>query len=205
MNQRLYLTRDGRIVARPASRDVFAGSDFGDDDGLGDDDDLGDDETGDDDLDGDFDGDFDGDDETGDDDDLGARKRRRAKRGSKRRPGVGWAKTALVGTTGSISAAATVTIRPQFNFKASDIAITSSSASSTASVTSVLFGDRTIWSNSTGLPISILGPTSFLRNLIKGSRIRGGLDIAVAITPGGTETVTVSVIGFKQTTGRCSR
>ena len=221
MRRNLYLTRDGRLVTRH-------GNTFGevDSDDVGDDDDFGDDDFGDDDL-GEADADDlgDDDDDVGDDeDDFGLspkqRKARRLRRRSPRlspragrlapvarkRPGIAWAKVPIVvADAATASGARTLSATPQFNFKATDIVATSSSglASTTGSLTSVTFGDREVWRNSTGVPLALLDPTSFLRNFIKGNRIRGGFTVAIGVTSTGTEILTITLIGFKQTTGRC--
>ncbi|MFH1468640.1 MAG: hypothetical protein ABIO70_29895, partial [Pseudomonadota bacterium] len=158
--------------------------DFGDDD-VGDDDDLGEDDLGE-------------DDDLGDDEELGEdfagprRRRRKARRQAKRmarkarrqarrgrgRSNVKWGMTAVGGVqTVSEAGAATVKIRLQHDFKASDVTFTGSASGAT--VTSIFFGDRVVWSNSDGIDVSVFASNSFMRGLLRGQSLRAGLDITV--------------------------
>lgn len=119
----------------------------------------------------------------------------------------------------------TITIRPQFDFIARDaslnctatIGVAGSAGTnltlSSLGVTSVMFGDRVMWQNTTPIPLAVITATGFVRNLLRAGRIQGGLDITVTIeqtvasTDAGaqstTYTTTLTVSGFKIPTGRC--
>lgn len=119
-----------------------------------------------------------------------------------RRPSGGkWQKTLLTGTSGALGSGAqfNVNIRPQFDFVAQDFTVTGAAASNHV-VTSVIFGDFVVWNNAVGVPQATLLPNSFIRGLVKGAKLRGGLDIQVAGTTGTADTVTVTVIGLKPQT-----
>ena len=200
--------------------DDLDGDDYGDDD-LGDDD-LGDDDLGDDDL-----GDDDlGDDDLGDDeaaaDDLGdevagprRRRRRKARRTARRsrrqsrrdtrqgRNKVKWGKTALAGesnTPASSGDAITITIRPQHWFKATDITFTGDTS---AKIDTIFFGEKPVWNNSSGVPVSVFSSTGMLRGLLSGQKIRPGLDIIIKGTAGSTTATTATLIGFKPMNKTC--
>ena len=195
----------------------FDGDDFGDDFG---------------DFDGDFDGDIEGD-ELGDfdGDDFGADGRRRRKRlrrklgrlnrreervkrkirQSRRKHGlpvrrrkkkVHWGMTAVSGTqTTDLPGGTSVKIRLQHDFRAQDITFTGSAAG--AKVTSIFFGDRSVWSSSEGIDVTVFGSTSFLRGLLKGQSLKAGLDITVngTMTTGGAFAVTL--VGSKPVMPHC--
>lgn len=191
------------------------GDDYGDDD-LGDDD-LGDDDLGDDDL---------GDDDLGDDeaaaDDLGdevagprRRRRRQARRQARRsrrqarrsarqgRNKVKWGKTALAGesnTPASAGDAITITIRPQHWFKATDITFTGDTS---AKIDTIFFGEKPVWNNASGVPVSVFSATGMLRGLLAGQKIRPGLDIIIKGTSGSTTATTATLIGFKPMNKTC--
>ena len=189
----------------------FSGVDFGEDDFDGDDDDFGDD-------------DLEGDDELGDDDDFGARGKRRRRRLNRRlgrlnkresrvrrklgkgRSGgkkkVTWGMTAVGGTdTLAAAGAASIKVRLQHHFKATDITFTGSAAG--AKVTSIFFGDRVVWSNSDGIDVSVFASTGFLRGLLKGQSLRAGLDITVNGSLTGAGDFAVTLIGQKPTNQNC--
>lgn len=183
--------------------------DFGDED-LGDEDELGDD------------------DELGEDEDFGdasarrsRRKRRKARREGRqeerqderdgrrdRRRGeednaVTWAKTALAGesnTPASSGDPITITIRPQHWFKAMDITF---SGDSSAKIDSIFFGEKPVWNNSTGVPVSVFSSTGMLRGLLAGQKIRPGLDIVIKGTAGSTSATTATLIGYKPINQDC--
>lgn len=200
--------------------DDFGDDEYGDDD-LGDDDfgddDLGDDDLGDDDL---------GDDDLGDDeaaaDDFGdevagprRRRRRRSRRQARqarrksrrdRRQGrnkVKWGKTALAGesnTPASSGDAITITIRPQHWFKATDITFTGDTS---AKIDTIFFGEKPVWNNASGVPVSVFSSTGMLRGLLAGQKIRPGLDIIIKGTAGSTTATTATLIGYKPINKTC--
>jgi hypothetical protein len=197
------------------------GDDYGDDD-LGDDD-LGEEDDEEFEDDEDFEGDDDlGDDETGDDetgDELGddfagprrlnrrkkrlerrleridrklGRKQRRRGRKSK----MTWGMTAVGGVdTVSEEGAATVKIRLQHHFRAEDVTFTGSASGAT--VTSIFFGDRVVWSNSDGIDVSVFASNSFMRGLLRGQSLRAGLDITVNGNMPSAGNFSVTIIGKK--------
>lgn len=211
--------RNGELVvdADTLRRTSFAGEepddDFGDEDFEGDDDfgEEDDEQVG---ADSDIEGDIEG-------DEVGRQRRRRKKnrkgqRGRSQhtpRPQHGrkqtvqhnnasWGMTAVSGTTALTAAgAASVTIRLQHHFKAKDI--TFEGSGSGAKVTSIFFGDRAVWSNSAGIPVSVFGSSSFMRNLLKGQSMHAGLDIVVngALKEAGDFAVTI--LGFKPVDVHC--
>jgi hypothetical protein len=218
--------RTGAIVVDTDTirRGGFAGEDFGDDDDDWDDDDtteeddFGDDDLGDDDL---------GDDDVGDDDvgEFGGprRKRRRLKKRlgrvnrredrirekladiaprRRKEKRMTWGMTAVSGTQNlGAAGSAAVKIRLQHDFRAQDITFTGSAAG--AKVTSIFFGDRSVWSSSDGIDVTVFGSTSFLRGLLKGQSIRAGLDITVNGTLTGSGDFAVTIIGSKPVDPRC--
>lgn len=216
--------RTGAIVVDTDTirRGGFAGEDFGDDE----------DEDWEDDDDDPTDDDFEGEDDLGDDDlgedDVGAfagprRKRRRIRRKlgrlnrregrlrdrladlapRRRKEGrVTWGMTAVSGTQAlGAAGAASVKMRLQHDFRAEDITFTGSAAG--AKVTSIFFADRSVWSSSDGIDVSVFGSTSFLRGLLKGQSITAGLDITVNGTLPGSGDFAVTVIGRKPVHPSC--
>lgn len=182
--------------------DLVLGEDFGDDE-LGDDelgeDELGEDELGDDEL---------GDDE--DDDDFGASRRRRrgsrrrrrlSKRGSSTSTGkkkmAKWGMTILsnsVTTSGTTSAS--LSFRLQHHFLAEDITAIGSTAG--ARITSIMFGDRVIWSVPGGAPVELFAVNGMVRKFLDNQRIPAGLDITVAGTVATAgDTLSITLVGRK--------
>ena len=183
--------------------------DYDDDEEFEGDDDMGDDDMGDDDF---------GDDETGDEelgDDfagprrLNRRKNRLEKRLSRidkrldrknrrrgRKSKMAWGMTAVGGIdTVTEEGAATVKIRLQHHFKAEDVTFTGSASGAT--VTSIFFGDRVVWSNSDGIDVSVFASNSFMRGLLRGQSLRAGLDITVNGAMPGAGNFSVTIIGKK--------
>ena len=180
----------------------------GDEDDVGDEEDVGDEDS----------------DETGDEDDLGdeeisgrrGRKRRKARRSKRktRREGrrtarqggdeVKWGKTALSGesnTPDDVGDQITITIRPQHWFKAQDITFTGDTS---AKIDTIFFGERPVWNNSSGVPVSVFSSTGMLRGLLAGQKIRPGLDIVIKGTAGtASTTTTATVIGYKPLNTSC--
>lgn len=185
--------------------DDLGDDDFGDDDLLGEDD-FGDDDIGDDDEVGDDD-----DDDVGDDE-VGASGRRRSRRqarrarrrsrksgsgtSSRRKKKVQWAKTILAKKQAPGSTSASVEFRLQHDFIAQDLTL--SGSTSGAVVTTVMFGDKVVFSNPDGVPAEVLGTSSFIRDLVKGQKLRAGLDIIVSGSVASpNDTFRVTITGFK--------
>jgi len=113
-----------------------------------------------------------------------------------------WGMTAVSGTQNlGAAGSAAVKIRLQHDFRAQDITFTGSAAG--AKVTSIFFGDRSVWSSSDGIDVTVFGSTSFLRGLLKGQSIRAGLDITVNGTLTGSGDFAVTIIGSKPVDPRC--
>jgi hypothetical protein len=207
--------------------DDYGDDDYGDDD-LGDEDDdtswpseFEDDDEGDDDLGDDLDGDDEaGDEELGDDfagprrtRRLSRRKRRLQRRMSRvdrklgrqrrgRKGKMNWGMTAVGGIdTVTEEGAATVKIRLQHHFRAEDVTFTGSLSGAT--VTSIFFGDRVVWSNSDGIDVSVFASNSFMRGLLRGQSLRAGLDITVNGNMPGAGNFSVTIIGKKPLGHRC--
>ena len=189
------------------------------------------DEAGEEDV-GDEDSDDDGEEDVGEEDDLGEeeedlgddeeisggrgkkrRKARRSKRKTRRkarrskRQGedqVEWGKTALSGESNTPTDAGdqiTITIRPQHWFKAKDITFTGDTS---AKIDTIFFGERPVWNNSSGVPVSVFSATGMLRGLLSGQKIRPGLDIVIKGTAGtASTTTTATVIGYKPLNTSC--
>ncbi len=159
-------------------------------------------------------------------DELGRRRRRRRRSRSKgrrrpvrrrrptrrRRPAVVVQKTILVGeakSPGATGGSATATIRPQFDFVAEDLTFAGSTGSTDGvwTISSINFGDRIIFSNSTGVPLAVFAAGNFLRGLVKGAAIKAGLDISVNADVAGATTVlavlTCTFTGLKRGTSGC--
>lgn len=194
--RRIYRDDNGRIYTE--SEDVeFGEDDFGDEDDMGEDDfgddDLGDDDLGDDDL---------GEDDLGDDD-LGAKKKkaRKPRGGSKiRRILMRGSITTNSGTNVFGGAgAATITITPQTWFLATDLIITTTVAAPTVldAVTSIIFGDRLVWNDPVGVPITAFAAGSQLRGVLRGHIARPNSNILVATTASAASTQIVTVFGRK--------
>ena len=156
-----------------------------------------------------------------DDDEFGKRRRRRrrrrrpgrrpVRRAARRKPAVVVQKTILAAQVqpGNLGAA-TLTIRPQFDFVAEDLTFAGSTGSTTGNwtITSINFGDRIIFSNATGVPLAVFAAGNFLRGLVKGAAIKAGLDISVNADLGGTAPVVAAQLtgtftGLKRGTSGC--
>lgn len=115
---------------------------------------------------------------------------------------VKWGMTA-VGGTNTLAAAgtATVRVRLQHHFKAEDV--TFSGSASGATVTSISFGDRPVWSNPDGIAVDAFAPTGMLRGILRGQNLRAGLDIVIngELTAAGTFAVTIT--GWKPVNQPC--
>ena len=218
---RVFKDEDGELVVDKTT--LRRRSEVSGDDDLGDED-VGDEDTDDDD---DDDDDLGEDEDLGDEDDLGdeevggrrskrrkaRRKTRRVKRRSNRqerredrRGGdeVKWGKTALSGesnTPDDVGDQITITIRPQHWFKAQDITFTGDTS---AKIDTIFLGERPVWNNSSGVPVSVFSSTGMLRGLLAGQKIRPGLDIVIKGTAGtASTTTTATVIGYKPLNTSC--
>jgi len=221
---------DAEAAVDEAGNVVFAGADY-DYDVMGDDDYLeGDIIEGDYlELEGDhdeeiegYDYDLEGDDYEIEGDEIGRRRRRR-RRGSRRnkrrskraaklrararkiappKPAVKkWVNTALTGSlTLAAAGSGSIQIRPQHDFKASDATFTGLAAST---ITAVRFGDRIVWSQTTGIDISVFAVSGFMRGFLKDHSLRGGLDVTIDVTLPGAGTVTAVLTGQKPAPTSC--
>jgi hypothetical protein len=130
------------------------------------------------------------------------RSRRKHGMPTRRKSPVKWGMTAVSGThTVEAAGGASVKIRLQHDFRAQDLTFTGSAAG--AKVTSIFFGDRSVWSSSEGIDVTVFGSTSFLRGLLKGQSLKAGLDITVngSMTTAGA--FTVALVGSKPVTPHC--
>ena len=98
-------------------------------------------------------------------------------------------------TTTAQAGAATINIRLQHDFKAEDITFNGSTAGTV--VNSIFFGDRHVWSSSTGVPVSVFDVGSFIRGFLEGQYCQGGLDIVVNGTLTGQGTFVATLMGKK--------
>ena len=130
-------------------------------------------------------------------------RRNRRKHGlTRRKKRVHWGMTAVSGTQEVYVAGGTsVKIRLQHDFRAEDITFTGSAAG--AKVTSIFFGDRSVWSSSEGIDVTVFGSTSFLRGLLKGQSLKAGLDITVNGTMTIAGAFAVTLVGRKPVTPHC--
>lgn len=91
----------------------------------------------------------------------------------------GWGMTAIGGSQTLPAAGPTsIRVRLQHDFRAEDITFTGSSPGAT--VTSIFFGDRVVWSASDGIDVSVFAANGFLRGLLKGQSIGAGLDVTIS-------------------------
>lgn len=73
-----------------------------------------------------------------------------------------------------------------------------------ASIKAISFGDYPVWEDAVGIPSNVASATGFLRGIVKGVKVRGGMDITVEANGGGT--LTAVFIGLKpQTPGIVDR
>ena len=113
-----------------------------------------------------------------------------------------WGMTAVSGTSNvDIVGGTSVKIRLQHDFRAQDITFTGSALG--AKVTSIFFGDRSVWSSSKGIDVTVFGSTSFLRGLLKGQSLKAGLDITVNGTMTIAGAFAVTLVGQKPVTPHC--
>ena len=118
----------------------------------------------------------------------------------------------LTGTSATVAAGQqTITIRPQFDFVAEDVTFDGSTAAKAGGAWTILairFGDRIIFNNTTGIPITTFAVASFIRGLVKGAAIAAGLDIQInanlsLATATTASTFQATFIGLKRGSSGC--
>ena len=110
----------------------------------------------------------------------------------------GWIGTAIGGSwTAGATGTQNITITPQHDFRGRNFKATGPSGSL---VNSIQFGDKLIWSSSTGIDVAFLGATSTLQALVESSSLRVGQSILVNVTAGAAGTVSVMFDGYKPQT-----
>ena len=110
-----------------------------------------------------------------------------------RRDGTSWGMTAVGGSdTLSTSGPVSIRVRLQHDFRAEDITFTGSLPGAT--VNSIFFGDRVVWSAPDGIDVSVFDTTGFIRGLLKGQSLGAGLDVVVngSLPDAGTFSVTLT-------------
>ena len=109
-----------------------------------------------------------------------------------------WGMT-MVGGIDTLTAAgtATVRVRLQHHFKATDITFEGTTTGTAAKVTSIFFGDRPVWSNPDGVSVEAFAPGSMMRGILRGQNLREGLDIIVNGTLGGAGDFAATIMGMK--------
>lgn len=115
-----------------------------------------------------------------------------------------WAKATLAGTSNTPSAAGdsiTVTIRAQHWFRANEITFTPATNGDT--IESIVFGDRLVWNNASGVPVGVSSSVGMLRGLLSGNKIRPDLDIIIKGSSGSTAALSAVLIGHKPASARC--
>lgn len=113
-----------------------------------------------------------------------------------------WGTTAVSGTdTLTAAGSATVRIRLQHDFRAKDITFEGSAAG--AKVTSIFFGDQSVWSNPDGISAAVFGTGSMVRDLLQGQSLMAGLDITVNGALTGAGDFSATIIGAKPAQRRC--
>ena len=124
--------------------------------------------------------------------DGGLMQRRRTKKGKEQE----WVGT-IVGDTETLTGAGTATVRVvlQHDFIADELNFTGSR--SDAKVTSVVFGERTIFNNSKGIAVGAFTSTTRSKGTIAGQYLRAGLTISVSGSLGGAGDFAVAIPGQK--------
>jgi hypothetical protein len=107
---------------------------------------------------------------------------------------TGWVSTAVSGSTPTGSGLQSAVIRVQHDFKAEDLRAIGLAGSK---VTEIRFGDRSVWSSTTGVDIAFLGASSFLTGILRKQSIRGGLDITITANLPSSGTVEFVITGSK--------
>ena len=111
---------------------------------------------------------------------------------------MGWAATIVSGSDTSSSESGgpvSAQIRLQHDFESEDVIITSTDEG--AKVTAIYFGDKLVFNAPDGLDLSIFAANSFVRKLVKGQRLEGGLDIIVQGTLTSAATLNGAITGWK--------
>ena len=138
----------------------------------------------------------------------GAMRQQMAQRGMHQQPQAQtssqkWQKTAIVAAAAPAAAGAYAAIvRVQFDFVAQD-AVTDATTAPGATITSIIFGDYTVFNVQVGIPVAVMVGASFLRGIVKGAKLKGGLDIQVNGAVTGAGNVRVTFVGLKPQTGAC--
>jgi len=125
-------------------------------------------------------------------------KRRRGRPAPKKRVVTvrTWGATLVSGTSTGDTGAVSLAIRLQHDFKAHDITFEGSTA--TAKINSITFGDHQVWNNTSGVPVSVFSANGFLRGLLKGQKLKAGLDITVTGTfAADSSTMSATLTGSK--------
>ncbi|MBK9369410.1 MAG: hypothetical protein IPN01_24445 [Deltaproteobacteria bacterium] len=125
--------------------------------------------------------------------DGGLMQRRRDKKSKSSQEWVG----TIVGDTETLTGAGTATVRVvlQHDFIADELNFTGSR--SDAKVTSVVFGERTIFNNSKGIAVGAFTSTTRSKGTIAGQYLRAGLTISVSGSLGGAGDFAVAIPGQK--------
>ena len=113
---------------------------------------------------------------------------------------MGWAATivsASDSTTAESGGPVSAQIRLQHDFESEDVIITSSDES--AKVTAIYFGDKLVFNAPDGLDLSIFSAASFVRKLVKGQKLEGGLDVVVQGTLSTAASLSAAITGWKPT------
>jgi len=111
---------------------------------------------------------------------------------------MGWAATIVSAsdtTTSEAGGPVSAQIRLQHEFESEDVIITSSDES--AKVTAIYFGDKLVFNSPDGLDLSIFAANSFVRKLVKGQKLEGGLDIIVQGTLSTAASLNAALTGWK--------
>ena len=109
-----------------------------------------------------------------------------------------WAATIVSGSDTSTSDSGgpvSAQIRLQHDFESEDVIITSTDEG--AKVTAIYFADQLVFNAPDGLDLSIFAANSFVRKLVKGQRLVGGLDIIVQGTLTCAATLNAALTGWK--------
>ncbi len=95
-----------------------------------------------------------------------------------------------------------IKMRLQHYFEAEDITFTQSPGTG-AKVTSIYFGAHPAWNDQDGVDVSVFSKDSFMRGLLKGQKIRAGLDITVNGTVGKAEDLVTAIIKGEKPAAPC--
>ena len=113
-----------------------------------------------------------------------------------------WGMTAVGGSqTLTVAGPVSIRVRLQHDFRAEDITFTGSLPGAT--VNSIFFGDRVVWSAPDGIDVSVFDATGFVRGLLKGQSIAAGLDVVVNGSLPDTGVYSVTLTGKKPVRPGC--